>query len=116
MLSPFKGETVTVFMKDVSGYDELGNPTMTETPQEVDNVLVAVGSQGEPGETNRPEGVNIAYTLYLPKAFTSTLGEDTLDNREVEVRGHRCRVVGHPDIWPSPNPWDMACEVENVEG
>ena len=112
MPSPFGGETVEIIRFEADGYDGFGNPIKRELePEPVTGVLVAIGGQSEPSENIRPDGVKVAYTLYFPKSFT---GE--VDNCECNVRGHRCRFVGHSDRWPSPNPWNMASEVENVEG
>lgn len=110
--SIFGAETVTVVRFEEVGVDELGNPIREKVPENVDGVLVAVGPQGEPSETNRPDGVTVAYTLYFPKTFT---GE--VDNCGCVVRGHYCEFTGHSDRYTqSPNPWNMKCEVKYGEG
>lgn len=106
-------ETVTIVSFASESVDALGMPVKSETEQDVDGVLVAIGSQKDATAANRPEGVSVTYTLYFPKTFTGDLR-----GCDVIVRGHRCHVIGNPDRWASPksNPYNMVCEVGDVEG
>ena len=108
-----RGEEVSVIGFVVTGQDDLGNDVREELdPVPVGNVLVAPGAQADATEDSRPDGVVVAYTLYFPKTYVSSL-----DGCDVLVRGHRCHVVGHPDRYrPCPTQWNMKCEVSYVEG
>lgn len=109
---PFATETVTVIRYEESGSDDLGAPVMAESGRDaVPGVLVAIGSQRNASDDNRPDGIVIAYTLYFPEEYVGdVVGCDVI------VRGHKCAVVGNADRWMSPNRWNMACEVSYVEG
>lgn len=105
-------EPVEVVSYTVDGLDDLNSPVKAPHSETV-SVLVVPGGQSATGEDNRPEGRNVAYTLYFPKSFTGDL-----DGCDVVVRGHRCRVVGHADRYRVYDfmEYDMKCEVEHVEG
>lgn len=106
-----RGELVTVIYRDVESSDPYGGPIVTERREDVDNVLVAPGALADLGE-DRPEGADVRYTLYFPKAFTGQL-----EGSKVEVRGEAWEVIGHPDRFsPCPTEWDMVCEVGGTHG
>lgn len=107
-------ESVQVICYTTSGVDSLGNDVkVAGGPLTVGGVLVVPGAQAEPGGGNRPDGMDIAYTLYFPKSFTGSL-----DGCDVVVRGERCRVKGHVDRYRVYGfmDYDMKCEVGYVEG
>lgn len=107
------GETVRVRTYQTVGADPYGAPITEPTEAEVPDVLVAPGPQADLGE-ERPEGVEVRYTLYLPKAFSGDL-----EGAEIEVRGEWLAVVGHPapfDDAVCPTRWHMACEVGGTHG
>ena len=65
-------------------------------------------------ESNRPDGVTVAYTLYFPKAFTGCL-----DGAQVVVRGETFSVIGAPRRYPeviTPTQWNLKAEVERTDG
>ena len=54
--------------------DALGNPVETWTePRTVHDVLVQSGATSSSTESNRPEGVTVAYTCVWPKSDASSL-------------------------------------------
>lgn len=93
-----------------------GNTPIYETEKEtVDDVLVAPGSRSDVIDSNRPDGVDVQYTLHFPKPYDSDLtgasisvrGEDPLD------------VVGSPRPYTlanTPTRWWMPVEVGRVDG
>ena len=102
----FKGETVTVETKVETGRDAHNNPVYEAVRADVGGVLVAVGQTADIGESNRPEGVSVSYTLYFPKTF-----EGGLENARVMVRGEWFDIVGKPLPWlQSPTDWNMVAE------
>lgn len=106
-------EEVVVVSREETGRDDLNDPVFTEQSEAVQGVLVVPGAQSEPGEDNRPQGREVAYTLYFPKTYAGQL-----DGCHVIVRGHRCRVIGHVDRYRVYGfmDYDTKCEVEHVEG
>lgn len=69
-----------------SGKDSLGNPVCTwSEPEVVSDVLVAVGATADSLESNRPDGVTVAYTLVWPKSHADSL------------RGCQVKVPGDPE-------------------
>lgn len=109
-----KGEIVTVWLKEQSGKDILGNPLYEKVPTEVDNVLVAPGEVDDIIDSTRPDGSEVHYTLCFPKDF-----EGDLENAEVEVRGERLEVVGKPGYYDAdlcPTAWNMIVKVGTTHG
>lgn len=108
-----RGETVIVKTREKVGVDDFNNPVFDYVDARVDDVLVAIGSQGDVIDSNRPDGVSVKYTLYFPKTFEN----DILERSEVEVRGECLRVIGMPDRWNNcPTRWNMVCEVGVTNG
>ena len=110
------GEDVKVCRPSVGAADPFGKPAESyawESAETVPNVLVAPGSTDDLDET-RPEGVEVAYSLYFPKAYAKSLR-----SCRVEVRGERFEVVGDPRPYPehlTPGDWNMVAEVRRVDG
>lgn len=105
------GERVTVVHRELAGTDGYRAPVYREREEAVDGVLVAPGAQADLG-ADRPEGVQVRYTLYFPRTF-----EGSLEGAAVEVRGERLEVIGHPDRYePCPTDWNMVCEVGGTHG
>lgn len=108
------GETVKVKTFAETGKDPFGAPIVSETIESVDNVLVQPGSAGDAFESNRPEGVNVRYTLHFPKTYGKPL-----EGADIEVRGKWLHVVGAPDHYTlenTPTDWWMTVEVSAVNG
>lgn len=107
-----KTETVTVIAPDVER-DDLGEPTgQAATETDVD-VVVAPGSTDSLG-SERPDGVEVAYTLHFPKTWTASLR-----GCSVRVRGEAYGVIGDPQPYTAANTptlfW-LPCEVGRADG
>lgn len=108
------GEQVTVIAYRQTGTDAFGAPVMQPVEQIVDQVLVAPGPRQDVAETNRPDGVRVAFTLHFPHAF-----KDSLTGCDVKVRGELFRVIGDPRTFTAsntPTMWNRPVEVYKVEG
>lgn len=110
----FPEETVVVRHHEPTGETDAYGAPITETVEEtVEGVLVAPGADADLGE-DRPAGVEVAWTLYFPKAYAADL-----ERADVEVRGEWCRVIGKPGAYdPSfcPTDWNRKVNVEAIHG
>lgn len=110
------GEEVSVCRPTEGRADPFGAASMKfdwESAEKVGNVLVAPGAASDLDET-RPNGVEVAYTLYFPKSF-----EGSLRGCRVKVGGKEFSVVGDPRRYPerlTPGDWNMQAEVARVDG
>jgi hypothetical protein len=110
----FNGEDVTVELKRPTVCDGFNKQEYDTEAVTVADVLVAPGATADVTDSNRPEGVRVAYTLYFPKSFAAVL-----DGLHVIVRGERCAVIGAPRPYPeslTPGKWNLKAEVEAVHG
>ena len=109
------GITVTLYERTETGRDAFNAPIYTETPVNVENVLVAPAeAQGEPifNETDLKSRKAI-YTLALPKG-----NSNTWENCRVSFFGRMFRVIGIPtegieDLIPLS--WNRKVTVEAIE-
>lgn len=82
-------ETVIVVSPSIE-YDDLGEPTYGEPERvEVPGCIVQPGATADLDAT-RPNGVTVAFTVYMPDAGFSLRG------CSVELRGEPYAVVGDP--------------------
>lgn len=111
-----RGETVIVRRTTEGGTDPGGNPTPGEPVEEaVENVLTSPGPRNDIDDSQRPEGVTVAWTCHFPKLFTGSLRGAEVKVRDDEFR----RVVGDPQPYMSsltPGPWNRPVELEGAEG
>lgn len=109
------GERVTVSRRVETGRDPGNNPTFDWVTEDVDDVLVAPGSQGDVADSNRPDGVRVRWTLHFPKGYPETLA-----HARIRVRGSEpVPVVGDPRHYTesnTPGRWSMPVELGVVEG
>lgn len=112
MFSLIPTEAVTVIRPTVER-DDLGEPIEAGASREAVRCVVCPGSTSDLG-AERPNGVQVVYTLHFPKTY---LGD--LRGCAVEVRGERFSVVGDPQRTSeaaTPGPWNMAVEVARADG
>lgn len=111
-----RGRTVTVLRPTETGRDRFNEPTVSNVPETVDNVLI------EPGDTtgleaSRPDGANVDLTLHFPKGY-----EGDLRGCYVALPSpwpDTVKVVGEPQrfmVENTPTPWNMAVAVEVTHG
>ena len=110
-----RGETVIVERLESPGEDSFGDllPGVW-VPETVANVLVAPGPRADLG-ADRPEGVEVKWTLHFPKGYPATLR-----GARVVVRGQEpAFVVGDPQHYTAgntPGAWSMPVELTAVRG
>ena len=109
-----RGETVAVIARTQTGRGPGNTPIWAEAETTVGNVLVAPGPRTDVLDSNRPAGVDVAFTLHFPKTFTGSLR-----GCRVRVRGEPFHVVGDPRAYqddPTPGDWNRPVEVERRDG
>lgn len=106
-----KGITVTLYDRVQTGVDAFDRPTYTDTPIEVENVLVAPLSDDEIIQTLNLTGKRARYQLGIPKGDINVW-----TNRRVRFFGEDWRVIGHStegidDLIPLD--WNKKVKVES---
>lgn len=109
------GETVTIEHKVEAVEDAMGDMVYGEpTYEDVDNVLIQVGSTDNLSGNIRPDGVMVRYTLHFPKTYNHDM-----TGKRVKVRGEWHEVVGSPAFYDprnTPTDWNYPVEVKRVDG
>lgn len=108
-----KGITVILYEEILTGYDRIGAPVFTETPVEVENVLVAPTSSDDLITEQNLYGKTSVYTLGIPKG-------DSHDwkNKKVEFFGQTFRTFDDPIKGIDaliPLDWNTKVKVERYE-
>lgn len=110
-----KGEQVTIYRRERVGTGPGNTPLYEDVETSVDDVLVAPGARTDVVDSNRPDGVEVAWTLHFPKTFSGSLR-----GASVSVRGEpKARVIGDPKPFTlanTPTRWHMPVELERVDG
>ncbi|HIZ17686.1 MAG TPA: hypothetical protein IAA22_01015 [Candidatus Olsenella stercoravium] len=105
--------SVTVIRRQEVGKDPFNTSIYENVREDVAGVLVTPGATSDL-DASRPEGVRVAYTIHFPKGYGKTL-----KGCLVQHLGDTYRVIGDPQPYMgdgTPGPWDMAAEVERVDG
>lgn len=109
-----RGETVVVVRRERTGTGPGNTPIYGDVETTVHDVLVAPGPRQDVVESNRPDGVEVAFNLHFPKTFSGSLR-----GAQVVVRGEPFDVIGDPRPYTlanTPTRWWMPVEVERVDG
>ena len=112
-MTMIKGITVTLYEKKKSGEDPFGHPLYTETPVNVDNVLVVPASTPEILDSVNLYGKKAVYNIAIPKGDTH-IWEDS----RVEFFGFMWHVIGFPQHGIEENiplDWNEKWMVERYE-
>ena len=87
-----QGITVTLYERVQAGVDEMYCPIYTETPVNVDNVLVSPSSVHDIAEGNALEEKKTVFWMAIPKGDMHTW-----EDCRVDFLGKSWKVVGHPE-------------------
>lgn len=113
-----RGLTVTLYQETRSGADPLGNPFYTETPVEVENVLVGEPSTDDIATSTDLYGKKIAYMLGIPKGDTHDWVNKKVEWTDAYGHLHRVLTFGFPITGVEeliPGPWHMKVRCRAVE-
>lgn len=109
-----KGITVTLYDRAQTGTDALNAPIYSETPVNVDNVLVAPSSTVEVLDQNNLDGRRGDYILAIPKCDT----HDWSAGKKVSFFGRDWRIIKMPEEGIEsliPLSWNKKVQVEAYE-
>ena len=109
-----KGITVTLYDRTKTGVDALNHPIYTETPVNVDNVLVAPMNDTEVLETYNLTGRRAEYQLGIPKGDT----HEWTAGKRVRFFDADWRIIGMPTMGIEimiPLSWNTKVKVERYE-
>ena len=112
-MAKIEGITVTLYNKTQTGTDGFGEPIYTETPIDVDDVLVYPATSTEILETVNLYGKKVVYTLAIPKG-----DEHDWEDRKVSFFGKDWRTFGIPTKGIESNiplRWNTKVTVERYE-
>lgn len=113
--SRLRGEPVVVERREQVGLDPGRNPIYDWVPEVVEDVLVEPGSRSDVSDSQRPDGVRVAWTLHFPKVYTASLSGCRVQVRDDKPR----KVIGDPHQYTNantPTRWNRPAELEGVEG
>ena len=108
------GITISLYTKTQTGTDAFNRPIYSETPVQVNNVIIEPMSDAEIADAMNLTGRKATYRLCLPKGDTN----DWID-KNVEFFGHTWHTVGEPLEWQEdlvPLSWNKKVRVERIDG
>lgn len=108
-----KGITVILYEKTKIGEDGFNNPVFSETPVEVNNVLVAPASSDDITTEQDLQGKKEVYTLAIPKGDTHEWRD-----RKVAFFGREFKTVNVPEEGIErliPLSWNKKVRAERYE-
>ncbi|OZG51726.1 phage protein [Pseudoscardovia radai] len=106
-----RGETVTIIRRSKAGEDPAGGTLWSTMEETVDDVLVADGSQSDSTEQTMPDGVTVARTAYMPRAWA---WHSLKGCRMRLADGTEYEVVGDPHPYDgglTPTRWHMVVQL-----
>ena len=104
------GITVTLYEKTAAGLDAFHNQLYTETPTDVDNVLVSPVSSTEQVEMTNLYGKQAIYVLAIPKGDAHKWANSKIGFFGKTFISIREEVQGIDDL--IPGPWNKKVWVE----
>ncbi|MDU2421298.1 MAG: hypothetical protein E7D48_04175 [Bifidobacterium scardovii] len=110
-----RGETITLIHRTQTGLDPGNDPIWATEPERVDDVLIEDGSQSNSTEGNRPNGIHVAKTIHMPRAwpYRSLRGAKAIiDNIEYTVIGDPRPYTGGL----TPTRWNLTVELADTRG
>ena len=113
-----KGMTVTLYEQTQTGLDPFGVPVYTETPVQVENVLVGEPSTDDITTSTQLYGKVIRYMLGIPKGDTHDWTDKKVEWTD-SYGTHTVKTFGFPITGVEanvPGPWHMKVRCEAYGG
>lgn len=111
-----RGLTVTLYEKELTGFDAFGSPIYAETPVDVDNVLVGEPSTDDITSSTQLYGKVIRYMLGIPKGDTHKWEDAKVEWTDAYGILHAVRTFGIPITGVEaniPTKWHMKVRCED---
>lgn len=108
-----KGITVTLYEETITGYDRIGTPIISQTPVDVENVLVSPTSSEEVINEMNLYGKKSVYTLAIPKGDTHNWKNKRVDFFGQSFMTFDDPVKGIDELIPLD--WNTKVKVERYE-
>ena len=64
-----RGETITLIHRTPAGHDPGGGIIWNTHEEQIDDVLIQDGSQSNLTDSTRPNGIQVAKTIHMPRAW-----------------------------------------------
>lgn len=110
-----KGETITLIHRTPAGHDP-GGGIIWDTEQEaVEDVLIQDGSQSNLTDGIRPDGIQVAKTIHMPRAWPYR----SLRGAKAVIDGVAYTVIGDPRPYTggiTPTRWNLTVELAATRG
>ena len=110
-----KGETVTIILREQTGTNAGADPVWETHEEQVDDVLIQDGTQADSTASNRPDGISVAKTMHMPRAWPYR----SLRGAKARIDGVEYAVLGDPrpyDGGLTPTRWNLTVQLHDERG
>lgn len=109
------GETITLIHRTPAGHDPGGGIIWNTHEEQIDDVLIQDGSQSNLTDSTRPNGIQVAKTIHMPRAWPY----QSLRGAKARIDGVEYTVIGDPrpyDGGLTPTRWNLTVELADTRG
>ena len=110
MSGKIHGITVTLYEETITGYDRIGSPIITETPVQVENVLVVPTTSDDLVTDQNLYGRKSIYTLAIPKGDSHDWANKKVEFFNQTFKTFDDPIKGIDDLIPLE--WNTKIKVE----
>lgn len=110
-----RGETITLIHRVKAGDDPGGGIIWNTREEQVDDVLIQDGSQSNLTDGIRPDGIQVAKTIHMPRAWPYR----SLRGAKARIDGVEYTVIGDPRPYTggiTPTRWNLTVELADTRG
>ena len=119
-MGKIKGQTVTLYLERITGYDKFNAPIKELTPEKVENVLIGEPSTDDITSSVSLYGKKIQYMLAIPKGDSHDWTNKIVEWVDAYGVTHKCQTFGYPITGieaniPAVMPWHMKVRAVSYE-
>lgn len=119
-MGKIKGQTVTLYLEKVTGYDKFNAPIKELTSEKVENVLIGEPSTDDITSSVSLYGKKIQYMLAIPKGDSHDWTNKNVEWVDAYGVTHKCQTFGCPITGieaniPAVMPWHMKVRAVSYE-
>lgn len=110
-----RGETITLIHRVKAGEDPGGGIIWNTHEEQIDDVLIQDGSQSNLTDSTRPNGIQVAKTIHMPRAWPY----QSLRGAKARIDGVEYTVIGDPRPYTggmTPTRWNLTVELADTRG